>query len=90
MGTFMQKQQCQNLGELLKLQRDFIEKHIEEHQYLRKIFDKNEAISSFVHDYSWIFREIFCSKICPFGKECDMSGKMLRVGDLIRDRETPQ
>ena len=42
---------CQCLKDFMATQVDVIKKHLDEHKYLRKIDDRNEAVASFVAYY---------------------------------------
>jgi len=76
---------CQHLSEFMKTQIDVIQKHLDEHKYLRKINDKDEAISSFIHDYGWLIRELYCSRICSKKSECDIAEELIKTGDLLKN-----
>ena len=69
----------------MKTQTDVIEKHLGEHKWLRKIKDDNEAVSSFVDDYGWLIREMYCTHICDEREDCQIADKLKKDGDLLRD-----
>lgn len=76
---------CQCLTDFLRAQKEIIERHLDEHKYLRHIEDKNEAVSSFVKDFGWIMREMYCTKICSKRDTCKIAGQLSASGDLLRD-----
>lgn len=63
-----------------------INKHLDEHKYLRKISDKQEALESFINDYGWLVREIFCTHICSDRNECEIASDLSGSGDLLSKR----
>ena len=77
--------QCQCLSEFMKTQRDVISKHLDEHKYLRHITDKNEALSSFIEDYGWLMKEMFCTRICERHLTCEIAIHLSSSGDLLKD-----
>ena len=81
----MDVENCECLSEFIKAQMDVIIKHLDEHKYLRSISDREKAISSFVNDYGWLFRELYCTKICPKRAACKIAEKLRNRGDLLQD-----
>jgi len=77
---------CNNLSSLMSLQRELLRKHLDEHQYLRHIEDKTTAISSFIAEFGWIVREMFCTSVCDKRGECEIAKKLRERGDLLCDR----
>ena len=69
----------------MRAQMDVVSKHLDEHKYLRNLSDKDEALASFIEDYGWLIREIYCSQICPKREDCDTAEKMRKRGDLLQD-----
>ena len=69
----------------MKTQLDVIKKHLDEHKYLRKMEDKNEALASFIADYGWLFRELYCTRICEKRFDCEISAELSSSGDLLRN-----
>jgi hypothetical protein len=82
----MTQNSCQHLREFMKTQMEVIHKHIDEHKYLRKMEDKDEALASFINDYGWLVRELFCTHICNARTECEISMELSQSGDLLRNR----
>jgi hypothetical protein len=80
------KIQCSRLNKFIKTQTDVIHKHIDEHKWLRRIEDDNEALSSFINDYGWLIREMYCSHVCDEGGDCVIAEKMKKEGDLLRNK----
>jgi len=71
----------------MKTQMDVVKKHLDEHKYLRKISDKEEALDSFISDYGWLIRELYCTKICDKRDECEIATDLSGSGDLLSKRE---
>ena len=69
----------------MKTQRDVISKHLDEHKYLRHITDKNEALSSFIEDYGWLMKEMFCTRICERHLTCEIAIHLSSSGDLLKN-----
>ena len=81
----MQEVSCQRLSEFMKTQLEVVRKHLDEHKYLRRIEDSNEALDSFIKDYGWLMREMYCTKICSLRDGCEIASKLSASGDLLRD-----
>lgn len=81
----MDSHQCECLKDFMATQIDVIKKHLDEHKYLRKIEDKNEALSSFIGDYGWLIRELYCTRICEHRATCEVALQLSSSGDLLRD-----
>lgn len=62
---------------------DVINKHLDEHKYLRNMSDRNEALASFINDYGWLIRELYCTRICGKRFECDIASELSSSGDLL-------
>ena len=69
----------------MKAQLEVVRKHLDEHKYLRRIEDSNEALDSFIKDYGWLIREMYCSKICSMREGCEIASQMSSSGDLLRN-----
>ena len=69
--------------EFMKTQMDVINKHLDEHKYLRNMPDKDEALISFISDFGWLIRELYCTKICDKRFECDIASELSSSGDLL-------
>ncbi len=82
----MNADECQCLMDFLKAQREIISRHLDEHKWLRHIEDKNEAASSFINDYGWLMREMYCTKICGKRDICPVANKLGASGDLLKNR----
>lgn len=74
---------CQHLSSFMKTQLEIVKKHLDEHKYLRKIEDKNEALDSFIKDYGWLIRELYCTKICEQRVNCSIAEDLKESGDLL-------
>jgi len=74
---------CEDLSAFMKTQFDVIQKHLDEHKYLRHIDDKNEALESFISDYGWLIRELYCTRICEKREGCSIAMQLSSSGDLL-------
>ena len=77
---------CQCLRDFMIAQKEVISRHLDEHKYLRQMENRQEALESFIENYGWIFREIYCTKVCSSRSECEISHNLSITGDLLRDR----
>lgn len=82
----MQSNSCTHLKDFMVTQMDVIKKHIDEHKYLRNIGDTDDALDSFIHDYGWLIRELYCTRICDTRCSCSISSELNISGDLLRNR----
>jgi hypothetical protein len=76
---------CRHLSDFLATERGVIQKHLDEHRYLRHMDNKSDALASFIHDYGWLMRELYCTKICEDCSSCERAGELSRHGDLLRN-----
>ena len=74
---------CQHLSGFMKAQMEIIQKHLDEHKYLRKMEDRQEALASFIKDYGWLIRELYCTRICELRPNCEIAMELSRSGDLL-------
>jgi len=74
---------CNHLSGFMRIQIDIIKKHIDEHKFLRHMEDKNEALESFIHDYGWLIRELYCTRICELQNDCEIAMQLSKSGDLL-------
>lgn len=79
----MKDPKCKDLSKFMKTQCDIVKKHLDEHKYLRKIENKEEALESFIQDYGWLIRELYCTKICENREECEIAEDLDKTGDLL-------
>lgn len=70
----------------MKTQLEIVKKHLDEHKYLRKIEDRNEALDSFISDYGWLIRELYCTRICQQRFSCNIASDLSASGDLLSKR----
>ena len=70
----------------MRTQLDVIQKHLDEHKWFRHIEDKGEAIISFIDDYGWLIRELYCTRICEFRHDCKISEHLSSSGDLLSNK----
>jgi hypothetical protein len=75
---------CQCMPSLMKAQIEVARKHLDEHMYLRKMENKEEAMATFIQDYGWIMREMYCTRICEKKEECEIADKLKIEGDLLK------
>ena len=74
---------CQHLSEFMQTQLEVVRKHLDEHKYLRHIDSKEEALGSFISDYGWLIRELYCTRICELRHSCQIAAELSRSGDLL-------
>ena len=86
-ANFMEEctDKCQRLSEFMKAQIEIVQKHLDEHKYLRRIETKEEALDSFIGDYGWLIRELYCTRICEMRIGCKIAAHLSSSGDLLRD-----
>ena len=70
----------------MKTQTDVIKRHLGEHKWLRKIEDDNQALESFINDYGWLIREMYCAHTCEDREDCEIADKLMKEGDLLRNK----
>jgi len=70
----------------MKTQLEVVKRHLDEHKYLRQIEDKNEALDSFIKDYGWLIREMYCTTACPHRVGCTIASHLSESGDLLRNK----
>ncbi|HDQ23132.1 MAG TPA: hypothetical protein ENN28_04175 [Candidatus Uhrbacteria bacterium] len=68
---------CTHLRELLKVQKNIIERHIDDHKWFLHIPDRQEAIADFIEKFGWIMRELYCGYICSVRLECEIAKQYL-------------
>lgn len=67
----------------MQTQLEVVRRHLDEHKYLRHIDKKEEALSSFIEDYGWLIRELYCTRICEKRNECETATELSSSGDLL-------
>jgi hypothetical protein len=67
--------ECNHLREILEAQKDFIERHVEQHQWFQHIENREVAICDFIEKYGFIMREFYCSRICVSRFDCELAQK---------------
>lgn len=77
---------CENLSAFMKTQIVIVKRHLDEHKWLRHIEDKNEAAGSFINDYGWLIRELYCTRICERREKCEIANELSSSGDLLSKR----
>jgi hypothetical protein len=81
----MNAEKCDCLADFMKAQRDIISRHLDEHKYLRHINDREEAVGTFIEDYGWLMREMYCTRICNKRDTCSVALELSSSGDLLRN-----
>lgn len=71
---------CVHVAEFMKFQTEIIEEHIDAYKYFKGIANKNEAICSFVKEYGWLIREMWCKKAC--NESCDVWESTIKFGNI--------
>lgn len=74
---------CQHLREFMTTQIEVVQRHLDEHKYLRQMVDKEMALESFIQDYGWLIRELYCTKICELREGCEIAMELSKSGDLL-------
>jgi len=85
----MQAVSCQHLKDFMKTQLEVIARHLDEHKYLRNIQGREEAVASFIQDYGWLMREMYCTKICKLQDGCQIASELKTTGDLLKNHVKP-
>jgi len=55
---------CIHLNDLVKTERELIERHIDEHKWFHHIPNKEDGIRDFIQEYAWLMKEMFCEYVC--------------------------
>ena len=79
----MKEVSCKQLSAFMKTQIEVIRKHLGEHMYLRKISDREKARETFIADYGWLIRELYCTRICEARENCEIASELSASGDLL-------
>jgi predicted HD phosphohydrolase len=66
-------EECTHMQELLKVQREVIRRHLDEHKWFQHITDKNEAVADFLDKFGWIMREMICGHFCEDRFKCKIA-----------------
>lgn len=69
--------ECTHMQDLMKVQREIITRHIDEHKWFQHIADKNEGVSDFLDKFGWIMRELICGHFCEDRFDCAAAQKYL-------------
>ncbi len=64
---------CQHLQDILSIEKEIIQQHINNHKWYHGFENENDAIIDFIHRYAWIMREVFCGAMCPHRNNCRLS-----------------
>jgi hypothetical protein len=81
---------CSHLSEFMRAQIDVVQRHLDEHKYLRRMESRSEALSSFIGDFGWLIRELYCTKICSDRSQCQIAMELSSSGDLLRNKIKPR
>ncbi len=82
----MNESSCRHFSDYMGTETKVIRKHLDEHRYLRQIDNKTDALRSFINDYGWLIRELYCTKICADRSTCAVAVELDCNGDLLRNR----
>jgi hypothetical protein len=82
------EEKCVHLADFLNTEMAIIRRHLDEHIFLRHLGSKNEAIQSFINDYGWLMRELYCTKVCADREQCKRAQMLNQFGDLLRLRSS--
>ena len=66
---------CEKLQEILEIQLEIINRHIDKHKWFQKIESKDEAVRDFIEKYGFIMREFYCSRVCEKRFDCSIAEK---------------
>ena len=64
---------CKHLQDILDVQKDVIERHVDQLKWFQQIENREEAIRDFIEKYGFIMREFYCSRICYDRFECELA-----------------
>ena len=64
---------CEKLQDILQIQLEIIERHIDKHKWFRGIKNEDEAVLDFIGKYGFIMREFYCSRICEKRFDCEVA-----------------
>jgi len=64
------KNSCGKLNELLEVEIEIIQKHLEEHKWFQHIEDENVGTIDFVEKYGWLMKEMYCGLVCAERHQC--------------------
>lgn len=64
---------CQKLQDILQIQLEIIQRHIDKHKWFRGIKNEDEAVLDFIDKYGFIMREFYCSRICDNRFDCEIA-----------------
>jgi len=71
------KRDCTHFGELLKIQRMIVEKHLNKHKWFQHIADEEQARIDFIEKFGWTMREFLCGYTCPDRFRCAIAEEYL-------------
>ena len=63
---------CDKLKDLLHVEGQIIQRHIDRHKWFQHIADKNLAVIDFIEKYGWLMREIYCENLCEHKGDCEI------------------
>lgn len=67
---------CINVSELNQAQLEIVETHLDRHMEFRGIKDRTQAAQSFIAEFGWLMREMFCRYGCRFNTYCLIATKL--------------
>lgn len=73
---------CLKVSDLLKIEKNIIEKNINRHKWFKHMTDRNIAMIDFIKTFGGILKQMYCESACSYCKECQVYQKMIE--DLNR------
>ncbi len=64
---------CEKLQDILQIQLEIIQRHIDKHKWFHGIKNEDEAVLDFIDKYGFIMREFYCSRICDNRFDCEIA-----------------
>ena len=64
---------CEKLQDILQIQLEIIQRHIDKHKWFRGIKNEDDAVLDFIDKYGFIMREFYCSRICDNRLDCEVA-----------------
>jgi hypothetical protein len=68
---------CVKVVDLLKVEKNIIEKNLDRHKWFKHIADSNMAMIDFIKTFGGVLKEMYCEACCPFCDQCEVYKKMI-------------
>jgi|GEM_PF-780599 len=75
--------QCTYLAKFLRVQREILSRHIDEHLWCRHIADDEEGKADFLNEFGWLMRELYCGFACENRHNCEIATAFLPSTDPV-------